>query len=201
MRPHKSIDPTLPHCVWSLPPRGPDRLKPSFALGCPAAKRPPSNPLHISNSAAHSFMAQLKHAGFTLLELLVVISIMALATAGVSLAIRDSGEQQLEREAQRLATLLESARAQARTNGTLVIWRPMPQGFRFEGLPKNVNMPTQWLQAAVQVQPKTPVVLGPEPLIPKQSLTLSLPGSNSAALQLSTDGLRPFHIQSLQVAR
>lgn len=146
-------------------------------------------------------MAQLKHAGFTLLELLVVIAIMALATAGVSLAIRDSGEQQLEREAQRLATLLESARAQARTNGTLVVWRPMPQGFRFEGLPKNVNMPTQWLQAAVQVQPDTPVVLGPEPLIPKQSLTLSLPGSSSAALQLSTDGLRPFHIQSLQVAR
>ena len=124
---------------------------------------------------------------------------MALATAGVSLAIRDSGEQQLEREAQRLATLLESARAQARTNGTLVVWRPLPQGFRFEGLPANVKMPTQWLQTAVLVQPATPVVLGPEPLIPRQSITLSLPGSNSAPLRLATDGLRPFSIQSLQV--
>ncbi len=137
--------------------------------------------------------------GFTLLELLVVISIMALATAGVSLAIRDSGEQQLEREAQRLATLLESARAQARTNGALVVWRPLPQGFRFEGLPPNVKMPTQWLQTPVLVQPNTPVVLGPEPLIPRQSITLSLPGSNSAPLRLATDGLRPFSIQSLQV--
>ncbi|BCX54785.1 hypothetical protein CTYAZ2_43630 [Comamonas testosteroni] len=136
---------------------------------------------------------------FTLLELLVVISIMALATAGVSLAIRDSGEQQLEREAQRLATLLESARAQARTNGALVVWRPLPQGFRFEGLPPNVKMPTQWLQTPVLVQPNTPVVLGPEPLIPRQSITLSLPGSNSAPLRLATDGLRPFSIQSLQV--
>ena len=146
-------------------------------------------------------MAKLKHAGFTLLELLVVISIMALATAGVSLAIRDSGDQQLEREAQRLATLLESARAQARTNSALVVWRPMPQGFRFEGLPANVQMPTQWLKTAVQIQPSTPVVLGPEPLIPRQSITLSLPGSNSAPLQLSTDGLRPFSIQNVQVAQ
>ena len=146
-------------------------------------------------------MVQLKHAGFTLLELLVVISIMALATAGVSLAIRDNGDQQLEREAQRLATLLESARAQARTNGALVVWRPMPQGFRFEGLPPNVSMPTQWLQAAVQVQPSTPIVLGPEPLIPKQSFTLSVSGGHSSVLQLSTDGLRPFSIQNLQVSR
>ena len=146
-------------------------------------------------------MTQIKQTGFTLLELLVVISIMALATAGVNLAIRDSGEQQLEREAQRLATLLESARAQARTNGSLVVWRPMPQGFRFEGLPANVQMPTQWLKTAVQIQPGTPVVLGPEPLIPRQTITLSLPGSNSAPLQLSTDGLRPFSIQNLQVTQ
>ena len=146
-------------------------------------------------------MARIKSAGFTLLELLVVISIMALATAGVSLAIRDSGDQQLEREAQRLATLLESARAQARTNGALVVWRPMPQGFRFEGLPANVQMPTQWLKTAVQIQPSTPVVLGPEPLIPRQSITLSLPGSHSAPLQLSTDGLRPFSIQNVQVVQ
>ena len=77
----------------------------------------------------------------------------------------------------------------------------MPQGFRFEGLPANVQMPTQWLKTAVQIQPSTPVVLGPEPLIPRQSITLSLPGSNSAPLQLSTDGLRPFSIQNVQVAQ
>ncbi|WP_218242377.1 prepilin-type N-terminal cleavage/methylation domain-containing protein [Comamonas fluminis] len=146
-------------------------------------------------------MAQLKHAGFTLLELLVVISIMALATAGVSLAIRDNGGQQLEREAERLATLLESARAQARANGTLVVWRPMPQGFRFEGLPPGVKMPMQWLQTPVTVQPSTPVVLGPEPLIPRQTITLSLPDNSSPALQLVTDGLRPFKVQSLQGGR
>ncbi|MPM90633.1 hypothetical protein SDC9_137755 [bioreactor metagenome] len=82
--------------------------------------------------------------------------------------------------------------------GALVVWRPMPQGFRFEGLPPNVKMPTQWLQTPVLVQPNTPVVLGPEPLIPRQSITLSLPGSSSAPVRLATDGLRPFSIQNLQ---
>ena len=49
--------------------------------------------------------------GFTLLELLVVLSIMALATVGVGLAMRDGTQAQLERDAERLAALLESARA------------------------------------------------------------------------------------------
>ena len=77
--------------------------------------------------------------GFTLLELLVVISIMALATAGVGLAMRDGGQTQLEREAARLAALLESARAQSRAGGIPVRWRALPGGFRFEGLPRSAQ--------------------------------------------------------------
>ena len=67
--------------------------------------------------------------GFTLLELLVVISIMALATAGVGLAMRDGGQTQLEREAARLAALLESARAQSRAGGIpcLLYTSPSPR--------------------------------------------------------------------------
>lgn len=68
-----------------------------------------------------------------MLELLVVISIMALATAGISLALRDNGQTQLEREAARLAALLESGRAQSRASGVPVRWRGGPQGFNFEG--------------------------------------------------------------------
>lgn len=135
--------------------------------------------------------------GFTLLELMVVISIMAIAAAGVSLSLRDSGQAQLEREAERLAALLESARAQARANGVPVRWRPMPQGFRFEGLPASAQLPSQWLQPGVQAQPATPLVLGPEPLIPPQSVTLTLRDSTSPPLRVATDGLRPFAVQSL----
>ena len=52
---------------------------------------------------------QRRDCGFTLLELLVVVSIMALATAGAALALRDSAHTQLEREGERLAALLEAA--------------------------------------------------------------------------------------------
>jgi general secretion pathway protein H len=67
--------------------------------------------------------------GFTLLELLVVVAIMAIATAGVSLALRDSSQTQLEREAQRLAALLESARAHSRMSANPVRWRATATGF------------------------------------------------------------------------
>ena len=60
--------------------------------------------------------------GFTLLELLVVLAIVALATAGVGFAMRDSSQVQLEREADRLAALLESARARSRGPGLPVRW-------------------------------------------------------------------------------
>jgi len=135
--------------------------------------------------------------GFTLLELLVVISIMALAAAGVSLSLRDSGQAQLEREAERLAALLESARAQARANGVPVRWRPMPQGFRFEGLPSTIRLPSNWLEPGVQVQPATPLILGPEPLLPPQSVTLTLRDSAIPPLRVATDGLRPFAVRNL----
>ncbi|WP_034386413.1 GspH/FimT family pseudopilin [Comamonas composti] len=135
--------------------------------------------------------------GFTLLELLVVISIIALATAGVAVAMRDSGQAQLEREAERLAALLDSARAQARASGRPVLWRPTPQGFRFEGLPSTSTLPTAWLSAGVQVQPTTPLVLGPEPLLPPQAVVLSLPSSGNAPLRVFTDGLQPFSVESL----
>jgi general secretion pathway protein H len=71
--------------------------------------------------------------GFTLLELLVVVAIMAIATAGVGLALRDSSRTMLEREAQRLMALLESARAQSRMSANPIRWRTTDKGFFFDG--------------------------------------------------------------------
>ena len=59
-----------------------------------------------------------KARGFTLLEMLLVVTIVAIASAGVSFALRDSGQTRLETQALRLAALLESARAQSRASGT-----------------------------------------------------------------------------------
>ncbi len=133
--------------------------------------------------------------GFTLLELLVVISIMALATAGVGLAMRDGGQAQLEREAERLAALLESGRAQSRASGVPVRWQATAEGFRFDGVRPGA-LPQQWLQSDTRVRGNSVLVLGPEPLIGPQQVTLVQTSHPEHALRVATDGLRPFSVDS-----
>ncbi|MCM5682062.1 prepilin-type N-terminal cleavage/methylation domain-containing protein [Schlegelella sp. S2-27] len=138
--------------------------------------------------------------GFTLLELLVVLALLAVAVGTVSLAIRDPAATQLEREAERLAALLEAARAEARAAGLSVLWQPARienntsgQDFRFVGLPDSLQLPTHWLNPEVQahVIGAPALVLGPDPIIGAQRLTLAL---QDRRITLETDGLLPFAI-------
>ena len=62
--------------------------------------------------------------GFTLIELMVVVALVALTTGLVSLAVRDPQSSQLEREAARLVALLESARTEARSSSLEAQWQP-----------------------------------------------------------------------------
>lgn len=130
--------------------------------------------------------------GFTLLELLIVIAIMAIATAGVGLALRDSSDTQLEREAQRLAVLLESARAQSRMTATTVRWRPTASGFAFDGLAPGSSIPTGWLGQDVRAAGSGAVLLGPEPVIGPQRIRLVSISQPTHSVTLATDGVRPF---------
>jgi general secretion pathway protein H len=132
--------------------------------------------------------------GFTLLELLVVVSIIAIATAGVAFSLRDSAQTQTEREAQRLAALLESARAQSRTRGVAVIWRSTEQGFQFDGLPAS-TLPGNWLDKGTTVPVGSALELGPDPIIPAQSVTLNSKLQAGVAWRVASDGLRPFSVQ------
>jgi general secretion pathway protein H len=133
--------------------------------------------------------------GFTLLELLVVVAIIAMATAGVSFALRDSQATQLDREAQRLAALLESARAQSRSSGVPVRWVPVAGGFRFTGLPPD-SLPDRWLSETTQVRGNAALQLGPEPIIGKQEVVLESTAAPGRSLRIATDGLRPFTVTS-----
>jgi len=134
--------------------------------------------------------------GFTLIELMVVITIIAIGTAIASLALRDTGADQLTREGERLAALLESARATSRASGIPVTWRPAPGGFVWEGLPAIAEpLPTRWLDAGTAAVSQAPVVLGPDPVIGPQTVVLRRGGdANTASLTLTTDGLRPFAV-------
>ncbi|RFO97621.1 type II secretion system protein GspH [Rhodoferax lacus] len=146
-----------------------------------------------SNPGPGSPAATRRH-GFTLIELLVVISIIAIASAGVAFAMRDSAQTQLEREAQRLSALLESARAQSRTRGVAVVWRSTAQGFVFEGLPPG-TLPGNWLDATTTAAAGSRLELGPDPIIAAQSVTLGNLQQSSVAWRVASDGLRPFTVQ------
>ena len=137
-----------------------------------------------------------RQAGFTLIELMIVVALIAIASAVATLALRDPSATRLEHEAARLAALLESARAEARASGLAVRWEPRPaqvdgEGFQFIGLPASSDLPSHWLTSGVaaEVVGARAVVLGPEPLIPAQRIVLSLADQR---LSLATDGLGPF---------
>ena len=151
--------------------------------------------------------------GLTLLELLVVLAIIGVAMAGVSLALRDSSQTQLEREAQRLVAVLEAARAQSRTSGIALIWQPTPEGFVIRpALATNpIAARTEtWLTAGTQAvvstattsanntAPANLLVLGPEPILTPARITLSVTAANNTkatpSLTIGTDGLRPFQV-------
>ena len=134
-------------------------------------------------------------AGFTLLELMVVVAIIAIGTAGVSLAMRDASSATLEREAQRLAALLESGRAQSRAMGTPVVWRLTRDGFEFQGVQPG-SLPDKWLGDDTQVRGTDTLQLGPEPIIEPQAVTLTSASRADRSLRVATDGLRPFFVQS-----
>jgi len=137
--------------------------------------------------------------GFTLIELMLVVALIAIASALAALALRDPAAAQLDQEAARLTALLEGARAEARARGLTVTWQPVLKDgaqpdagdFRFTGLREASTKPMHWLAAGVaaEVVGATALVLGPEPMIGPQRVVLRLDGQRIA---LATDGLGPF---------
>jgi general secretion pathway protein H len=150
--------------------------------------------------------AEIAARGFTLIELMIVVAIVALASAMVALSIRDPAATRLEEEAVRLASLLESARAEARASGLKVRFIPGSGSsagtggaetdridFRFDGLPRTVVLPQRFLDPATtaEVAGANALLLGPEPLIGPQRIVLRLADRR---LDIVTDGLGPFAV-------
>ncbi len=149
--------------------------------------------------------------GFSLIELLIVIAIVAVGAALLTWALPDSEAARLEEEGARLSALLEMARAEARVSGTTVLWVPRGAAeaaemvstaagpdtgadmadFRFVGLPAAMALPRRWLDARVsaEVIGRSTVLLGPEAILPAQRVRLRLADRQ---LELASDGLGGF---------
>ena len=174
------VAPTLHRCAGRCPPRG------LISLG--AARR------EIAVSSMASSRATVVR-GFTLLELLLVVAIIAVASAGVSFAMRDSAQTQLEREAVRLAALLESGRTRSMASGIPVRWRTTATGFAFDGLPAG-SLPESWLSPDITASVPAQILLGPEPIIARQSVRLVSSSQPDRMLNVGTDGVRPFSVRA-----
>ncbi|SEL74498.1 type II secretion system protein H (GspH) [Roseateles sp. YR242] len=144
-------------------------------------------------------MTKRRSRGFTLIELLVAITIVAVASATVAVSLRNTGGADLEREALHLASVLETARAEARAASLDVRWQTDQGQFRFTGLPldlvQRLKLNRTWLGEEPGVNVEGPrenngsVRLGPEPIIGAQRIVLT---RGDAHIALVTDGLRPF---------
>jgi general secretion pathway protein H len=80
--------------------------------------------------------------GFTLLEILIVVVILAVLTAIVTLAVSGAGgERQLEREAERVRTLIVYACEQAELTGREIGFNASADGYHFSRYDHDVWLP------------------------------------------------------------
>ena len=134
-------------------------------------------------------------SGFTLIELMVVLLVLALSSSLVVMSTRDSSQQTLEREADRLINVLEAARAQARSSSTALLWQSDARGYSISAVtdPQTQQQFQTWYLPGTRSEP-TSWLISAEPVQSATRLTLLMEGAPNARLSVATDGAASFKV-------
>ncbi len=150
-----------------------------------------------------------RQRGFTLLEMLVVLLIAGLLIAVTALAPTRNRRTDLNEEAQRLATMLESADDEAQIRSASIAWQPVDGGYMFyqrtesgawRPLVDDLLKPYRWGAAVTGIAIRysgsgdavSRVVFGDESINVPVTVTLS---SGSASLDVVSTGVGNFAVQ------
>lgn len=99
-----------------------------------------------------------RQGGFTLLEMMVVLLIIGIATAMASVsAFGDNSARALRQDAIRLAHLFTAAQAEARASGRPIAWTYDGDGYHFARLPRRLMLPARM---AMRAQPVRDTAIG-----------------------------------------
>lgn len=132
-------------------------------------------------------------AGFTLLELLLVLAIIAIGSTAVTLSLRDSPQTRLQMEAERLIAVLEASRADARASNTALRWHADDKGFEVHTLPSSGKAlhAMAWQFKGTEASP-TDVLISAEPIQARTSVTLR--HGSGTSLKIGTDGAAAYKV-------
>ena len=125
--------------------------------------------------------------GFSLIELMVVMVIVGIATAAISLSVAPDPARELRRDARELTRRLAAAQNEVRVDGRVIAWEADADGYRFSrgtwrlqpgsAIPTVTTLgaldrferddvlgPVAWRAGPVEVVPSRPVLLTAEPM-------------------------------------
>ncbi len=129
----------------------------------------------------------LNKSGFTLLELLVVLVVIAIGTALVSAKLLPDDQRLLDQEAERLAQILTIAQEEAEIKATNITFRASASGFVFtrpndEGVMQIIKddflSPKNWQQTDIQLTVQTQGAFSSELILKSE------PSAEPCALEL-----------------
>lgn len=153
-------------------------------------------------------------AGFTLIEMLVVLFVVGLMAKTLMTTLSLSSGKLLQREADRLAWLLRENALQARASGNAVTWRPSAVGYEFLQHSRAAQMPLDRLDEKAEVrryvfpegikvlsirtgkdEPATQLLLSGRRIAGPSEITLA---NADEGIEVFSEGLDIFAVSSLQ---